>query len=161
MASYLNDCDIIDETEFTYPLKSYLPSEGNFKTERGVPDNEVLPVLTGADDIFSEIILPEQKDIAYQKASKFIEDFTRVFAKVKTQERAYSKFIQNKSELPDVELDWIFQYFRVLFLFSSSEDDYFCITKYNEKTKQYDSKTGPLEKEHYMEVAGEVMQAVG
>lgn len=129
MASYLNDCDIIDETEFTYPLESYLPSEGNFKTERGVPDNEVLPVLTGADDIFSEIILPEQKDIAYQKASKFIEDFTRVFAKVKTPERAYSKFIQNKSELPDVELDWIFQYFRVLFLFSSSEDDYFCITK--------------------------------
>lgn len=160
MASYLNDVNI-DETEFTYPPESYLPSEGIYKTERGVTDNDVLPILTGTDDIFSEIIFPEQKNAAYQKASVFIEDFTRVFAKNKTPERAYSKYIQNKSELPDVELDWIFQYFRVLFLFSSTEDDYYCITRYNEKTKQYDSKTGPLEKDHYMEVAGEVMQEVG
>ena len=160
MANYLNDVNIV-ESEFIFPLESYLPSEANFRTERGVPDNDVLPVLSGADDIFSEIIIPEQKNSAYRKASKFIEDFTRVFAKVKTPERSYSKFIQNKNELPDVELDWIFQYFRVLFLFSSTEDDYFCITRYNEITKQYDSKTGPLEKEHYMEVAEEVMQEVG
>ena len=123
-------------------------------------ENNEIPVLNGDDNIFSEICLTTEKSWAYKKASIFVAIFTRVFAKEKAPNRAYSKFTQNKNELPDVELDWIFQYFRVSFLFSVNDEDYFCITKYDEKTGIYDSKTGPLKRDNYNLVAEEVMQDV-
>ena len=159
MISYLKDNYINDVIEVKDP-QSYLPSEYVFKTEQGVLEDEEIPVLTGDDNVFSELNITTKSERPYQKAIQFIDDFTRVFARTKLPDRAYSKFIQNNNELPDVELDWVFQYFRVSFLFSASDDDYYCITKYDKKTKKYDSTTGPLKKENYRAVAEEVMQKV-
>lgn len=151
--NYINDVSVIDDPQ------SYLPSEYIYKTEEGFPEEEI-PVLTGDDNIFSDLSITSESCNACRKAADFIAEFTRVFAKEKEQNRAYSKFIQNKNELPDVELDWVFQYFRVTFLFSVTEDDYYCITRYDEKTGKYDSTTGPLKKDNYKAVAEEVMQKV-
>lgn len=160
MATYIKD-NYINDTVPSDVSQSYLPDDASYRTEIGVAEesNEI-PVLNGDDNIFSEICLTEEKSMAYKKASIFVADFTRVFVQKKAPNRAYSKFIQNKSELPDVELDWIFQYFRVSFLFSENDEDYFCITKYDEKTGIYDSKTGPLKRGNYKLVAEEVMQGV-
>lgn len=151
--NYISDASVIDDPQ------SYLPSEYVYKTEDGFPEEEI-PVLTADDNIFSELSITSESCNACRKAADFIAEFTRVFAKKKEQDRAYSKLIQNKNELPDVELDWVFQYFRVSFLFSATEDDYYCITRYDEKTRKYDSTTGPLKKENYRAVAEEVMQKV-
>lgn len=154
--SYISDVSVIDDPQ------SYLPSEYvyNNKTEQGINDEEEIPILTGDDNIFSELNIASESGNACQKAADFIAVFTRVFAMKKEKDRAYSKFIQNNNELPDIELDWVFQYFRVSFLFSASEDDYYCITRYDEKTGKYDSTTGPLKKENYRAVSEEVMQKV-
>ena len=140
---------------------SYLSEKNDYHTDKGIKDEGCIPVLLGDDDILSEITIPDNPNVAYQKASSFIRIFTSVFIEEKTPERAYSKFIQNMNELPDVELDWIFQYFRVSFLFSLSDDDFFCITKYDKNTQMYESKTGPLEKSKYKDVAEIVLQEVG
>lgn len=159
MVSYIKDNYISDATVIDDP-QSYLPGEYVYKTEEGFPEEAEIPVLTGDDNIFSELSISSVSKDACQKAELFIAEFTKVFAKRKERDRAYSKFIQNKNEQPDVELDWVFQYFRVSFLFSASEDDYYCITRYDEKTGKYDSTTGPLKKENYRVVAEEVMQKV-
>jgi hypothetical protein len=159
MVSYIKDnrYDTVQSDDF----QSYFPVEVAYRTDIGVAEeNNEVPVLNEDDNIFSEIYLTEENSSAYKKASEFVAIFTRVFAKEKVPNRAYSKFVQNKNELPDIELDWIFQYFRVSFLFSVSDEDYFCITKYDEKTEIYDSKTGPLKKDNYKMVAEEVMQEV-
>lgn len=160
MASYLKDDYLSDVSIVDDPL-SYLPSEYVFRTGQGIVDEEETPILKGDDNIFSEIRLVPEQCVAYEKAIEFVDAFTRVFAKVKTPNRAYSKFIQNKNELPDIELDWVFPYFRVSFLFSASNEDYYCTTKYDEQTRKYESKTGPLERDSYRVVAEEVMQEVG
>lgn len=160
MASYIKDNytnDIVNSDD----LLSYLPVEISYKTESGVvEENQGLPVLNGSDDIFSEICLSADSNKACKKASLFVDEFTRVFVKTKIPNRAYSKFVQNTNELPDVELDWIFQYFRASFLFSVNDEDYYCLTVFDEKTGIYDSKTGPLKINNYKQVAEEVMQKV-
>lgn len=160
MASYLkndyyNDVSVIDDPQ------TYLPRDYVYKTEQGIEEEENIPILTGDDNIFSEIFLSVNQSDAYQKAADFMAEFTRVFSKKKTPNRSYSKFIQNTNELPDVELDWVFQYFRVSFLFSVNDEDYYCVTKYDEQSRKYESRTGPIERANYKSVAEEIMQEVG
>lgn len=152
---YFNDVTIIDDPQ------SYIPRDFVYKTEQGVEDDEIIPVLTEDDNIFSELKLDARQSIAHQKAADFVADFIRVFSKKKTPNRSYSKFIQNTNELPDVELDWVFQYYRVSFLFSVSDEDYYCITKYDEQSRRYESRTGPLERANYKSLAEEIIQEVG
>lgn len=159
MVSYIKD-NYLGEIDTLIDAQSYMPVDITYRTEPGVAENKEVPVLSGADNIFSDIVLSPDQSLANQKASDFVTQFTRVFVIEKTPDRAYSKFVQNKSELPDVELDWIFQYFRVSFLFSNNDEDYYCITKYDEKTGKYDSSTGPLKRSDYRAVAEEVMQKV-
>lgn len=144
----------------SYDLDTYLPKDINYITDHGEVEEEGTPILSGDDNIFSELCLTDDYSNAFKKSSDFVTEFTKIFVKEKTPNRAYSKFVQNKSELPDVELDWIFQYFRVSFLFSNNDEDYYCITKYDEKTGKYDSTTGPLKRGDYKAVAEEVMQKV-
>ena len=158
MSSYITDNNISDVAVINNS-QSYLPSESVCKTEQGEPEEEVV-ALAGDDDIFSKLNLNKDIGSMYPRILQFIADFTRVFVDTKTPNRAYSKFVQNKDELPDVELDWVFQYFSASFLFSVSGDDYYCITKYDVKANKYDSTTGPLKKENYRAVAEEVMQNV-
>ena len=159
MVNYLKE-DYLSEIDASYDLQTYFPGDVRFRTEVGVADEGEIPILNGDDNIFSEISLPTELNKVYQKAADFIAEFTRVFVRKKVSDRAYNKFVQNKNELPDVELDWIFQYFRVSFLFSTTEDDYYCITKYDVNTRKYESKIGPLERDNYKTVAEEVMQEV-
>lgn len=160
MASYIKE-DYLTECDAASGNHSYLPNEVSYRTDMGINEEETVPILSGDDNIFSDINVALGQGTAYEKASSFIAEFTRVFAKTKTQDRAYSKFIQNLNELPDVELDWVFQYFRVSFLFCDSDEDYYCITKYDENSRKYESKTGPLNREDYRVLAEEVMQEVG
>lgn len=159
MANYLKE-DYLNEAEIPYNLQSYLPNF-HFRTEMGVTDKEEVPVLNGDDNIFSQISIHNVQDAVFQKVTAFISEFTRVFIREKVPDRAYSKFVQNRDGLPDVELDWVFHYFRVSFLFSITEEDYYCITKYDGNTRKYESKIGPLEENNYRAVAEEVMQEVG
>lgn len=160
MANYIKD-NYINDILQSEENKSYLPTGISYKTERGVAEeNDDVPVLNSDDNIFSEICLSPETSKAHQKASVFVTKFTQVFAKEKEPNRAYSKLIQNKNELPDVELDWIFQYFRVSFLFGADDDDYYCITQYDEKSGVYNSKTGPLNEVNYVQIAKEVIKAV-
>ena len=159
MSNYISDNNISNVAE-TYESLSYLPSKCVRKTEIGVTTDEEAPLLAGDDNIFSEVNITKDVGSSYQKIVQFIADFTYVFAKTKVPDRAYSKFIQNKNELPDVELDWVFQHFNASFLFSASEGDYYSITKYDVNTGKYDSTTGPLNKENYRNVAEEVMEKV-
>lgn len=144
----------------SYNLDSYLPKDANYITDYGEVEEEGTPILSGGDNIFSELCITGDNSNAYHKASDFIDEFTKIFVKEKTPDRAYSKFVQNKNELPDVELDWIFQYFRVSFIFSNNDEDYYCVTKYDEKTGKYDSTTGPLKRGDYKAVAEDVMQKI-
>lgn len=160
MASYIKE-DYLTDGESSNNTQTYLPSDSNYRTEYGIGEENGIPVLSGDDNIFSELSIALQQGVAYEKACAFVAEFTRVFAENKTSERMYSKLVQNTNELPDVELDWVFQYFRVIFLFSSTEEDYYCITRFDEKTGKYESTTGPLKKENYRTVAEEVMQKVG
>lgn len=145
----------------SYDLDSYLPKDINYITDHGVEEEEEIPILSGEDNILSEIDLNPDNGKADEKASTFLNVFTRVFVKEKTPQRSYNKLYQNKKELPDVELDWIFQGFRVTFLFSNTDDDFYCYTKYDRNSKQYESKSGPLESQNYKVVAMLVMQEVG
>lgn len=149
------------ETKVSFEEQSYFQIDERYRTEIGVPECDEVPILQGDDDIFSGINLNEE-GVAYKKAIEFVVEFTRVFYREKTPDRAYSKFVQNQNELPDVELDWIFQYFRVSLLFSNSinDEDYYCITKFDEGNKKYDSTSGILKKESYKEIAEEVMRKV-
>lgn len=153
--------DNSNEARISIEGQSYLQFDGKYRTEIGVSECEEVPVLQGDDNIFSGLNLNEE-GVAYKKAIEFVVEFTRVFFREKTVDRAYSKFVQNQNELPDVELDWIFQYFRVSFLFSNgiNSEDYYCITKFDEGNKKYDSTTGILRKESYREIAEEVMRKV-
>ena len=160
MASYLKDDYFANGVNVETP-QSYLPSDQSYRTDFGIGEENRIPVLSGDDNIFSELSIALKQDVAYQKATAFIAEFTKVFASNKTPDRTYSKFIQNENELPDVELDWVFQYFRVLFLFSSTNEDYYCITQFDDKTGKYESTTGPLKRENYRAVAEEVMRKVG
>lgn len=161
MDSYIVE-DNSNEARISIEEQSYLQFDEKYRTEIGVSECAEVPVLQGDDNIFSGINLSAEKSIAYKKAIEFVAEFTRVFVKKKTPSRAYSKFVQNKTELPDVELDWIFQYFSVSFLFSNSEkdEDYYCITKVDEENKKYDSTSGVFKKEAYRAIAEEVMQKV-
>lgn len=160
MVSYLKDDYITDRVTLETP-QSYLTSGLSCKTGFGMGDENKVPVLSGDDNIFSELNIALEQGVAYEKAIAFVAEFTRVFAAQKTPDRTYSKFIQNTNELPDVELDWVFQYFRVLFLFSSTDEDYYCITRFDDKTGKYESTSGPLKRENYRVVAEDVMQKVG
>ena len=144
----------------SYDLNSYLPTDINYITDYGEREEEGAPILSGDDNIFSELFIKDDDSNAYKKSSDFVREFTKIFVKEKTPDRSYSKFVQNKNERPDVELDWIFQYFRVSFLFCNNDEDYYCITKYDEKTGKYDSTTGPLKRDNYKAVAEEIMQKV-
>ena len=160
MSSYITD-NYIDDVAVVDDSQSYLPSECIGKTEQGTTEEgEEISLLAGDDNIFSELHIREDVGSAYSKIVQFIIDFTRVFSKAKAPDRTYSKFVQNKNELPDVELDWVFQYSRASFLFSVSEEDYYCITKYDDKTGKYENTIGPLKKENYRAVAEDVMQNV-
>lgn len=146
---------VIDQTQ------TYLLYDQNKETDLGVDEECVIPVLSGDDNIFSDLNFALNKNVAGKKASNFVAEFTRVFAMKKNPERTYSKFVQNMSEFPDVELDWIFKSFRAIFLFSSTNEDYYCITLFNEKKGTYESSTGPLKEEDYKSVAEDIMQKVG
>ena len=89
-----------------------------------------------------------------------VQDFVQSAMK-KNPERTYSKFAQNMTEVPDAELDWVFKNVRAIFFFSVTNEDYYCITIFNEKNGTYESATGPLKGEYYKSVAEEVMQKVG
>ncbi len=145
----------------SYDLDSYLPKDINYITDRGEVEEEDIPILSGEDNILSEIDLTTQNSKAFEKASSFLNVFTRVFVKEKSPQRSYNKLYQNKKELPDVELDWIFQNFRVTFLFSNTDDDFYCFTKFDSDSKQYESKSGLLEGNNYEVVSKLVMQEVG
>ena len=145
----------------SYDMDSYLPKDVNYITDHGVVEEEEIPILSGEDNILSEIDLKAENSKAVEKALTFLNVFTRVFVKEKSPQRSYNKLYQNKNELPDVELDWIFQDFRVTFLFSNTDDDFYCYTKYDSKSKQYESKSGPLESQNYEVVSMLVMQEVG
>lgn len=160
MASYIKDFYVAGDFIIETP-QSYLPGDIGFRTELGTDEEDKVPVLSGDDNVFSELNFALEQGVAYKKAAAFVAEFTRVFASKKTPDRTYSKFIQNTSELPDVELDWIFQYFRVLFLFSTTDEDYYCITQFDDKTGKYESTTGPLKRENYRTVAEEVMRKIG
>lgn len=160
MASYIKEDYFTDGVTPDFP-QTYLPSNSSFRTDLGIGEENGIPVLSGDDNIFSDLSITLEQGAAYEKASAFVAEFTRVFSEKKTAERTYSKFIQNFSELPDVELDWVFQYFRVIFLFSTTDEDYYCITRFDEKSGKYESTTGPLKRENYRTVAEEVMQKVG
>lgn len=160
MVSYIKE-DYLTDGVTPDNSQTYLPTDMGYRTDLGVGEECVVPVLSGDDNIFSDLSVRLEQGAAYEKASAFVAEFTRVFSEKKTPERTYSKFIQNTSELPDVELDWIFQYFRAIFLFSATDEDYYCITRFDDKTGTYESTTGPLKREDYRIVAEDIMQKVG
>ena len=159
MVSYIKDDYLPDSTSVCEP-ESYIPDGRVYRTEIGFPLQQEIPVLSGDDDIFSAITIDATRNEASRKAASFVAVFTRVFVQMKTPGRAYSKFIQNMNEQPDVVLDWVFKTYRVTFLFSNAKDDYYCVTMYDERSKQYESKSGPLMEEDYQTVAEMVLQSV-
>lgn len=153
--------DFSPEIVISFEEQSYLQPDEKYRTEIGVPEIEEVPILQGDDNIFSGVNLDAIGSIASNKAKEFIIEFTRVFFRNKTPDRAYSKFILNLTEQPNVELNWVFQNFRVSFIFSITDEDYYCFTKYDDKTGKYESMSGPLTKKSYREIAEEVMETIG
>ena len=159
MVSYITN-DYLPDASSVYEPESYIPDGRAYRTDLGFPLQQEIPVLSGDDDIFSDISIDATTNEACRKAASFVAVFIRAFVQMKTPGRAYSKFIQNLSEQPDVVLDWVFKTYRVTFLFSNAKDDYYCVTKYDERSKQYESKSGPLMVEDYQTVAEMVLQSV-